>query len=501
MAKELNGTAIQAFWAGTSFLLTSTVFQPTFASFSHIFGRKPVLISALLIFTAGTAICTAATNFTILLVGRSIQGIGGGGLSALTYVVVTDMVDLRSRGKWFSLISLQWAIGSVSGPVIGGALAQNNMWRGIFILNFPFCVIGFVGIIAFLKLNYKVGGIWEKLKKVDWIGSFLFVASITSFLIPLTWGGIMYEWNSWRTVVPLSIGALGLVTFMLYSRFIPTDPLIRGSIFGSSTAIIGYFGTFTHGVILWACLYYLPLYYQLAKDLSPVSSGMALFPFTFTVAPAAIVVGLVIAKTGKYRPSIFIGWILTTLGLGLLMLLKSSTTTVEWIFISLVGGLGLGMLYSAQSFAVQASASNADLPFAAAMYSFFRSFGQTFGVAIGGAIFQNRLHSKLAANPLSAPYADEWSKDASALVQIVKFMADSEQKTQIIDAYVDSLRMVWLIMCCLAGVAMVASFVGVKDISLDRELETEQGFRHSTKVADVEVGVQEVREIGPENAA
>lgn len=188
MATELHGSAIQAFWAGTSFLLTSTVFQPTFASFSHVFGRKPIIIFALILFTVGSAICTAANNLTILLIGRSIQGIGGGGLSALTYVIVSDMVDLRSRGKWFSFISLQWAIGSVSGPVIGGALAEHSDWRGIFILNFPFCVVGFIGIIAFLKLNYKVGSVWEKLKKVDWIGSVIFVASITSFLIPLTWG-------------------------------------------------------------------------------------------------------------------------------------------------------------------------------------------------------------------------------------------------------------------------------------------------------------------------
>lgn len=117
---------------GTSFLLTSTVFQPSWASFSYIFGRRPVILLALSLFTLGAIIAASANNFTLLLVGRSIQGIGGGGLMALTYVIVTDMVTLRDRGKWFSIISLQWAIGSVTGPVIGGVFTEKSTWRWIF---------------------------------------------------------------------------------------------------------------------------------------------------------------------------------------------------------------------------------------------------------------------------------------------------------------------------------------------------------------------------------
>lgn len=117
---------------GTSFLLTSTVFQPSWASFSHILGRQSILLFALSLFTIGAIIASAANNFTLLLVGRSIQGIGGGGLTALTYIIVTDMVTLRDRGKWFSVISLQWAIGSVTGPVIGGVFTEKSTWRWIF---------------------------------------------------------------------------------------------------------------------------------------------------------------------------------------------------------------------------------------------------------------------------------------------------------------------------------------------------------------------------------
>lgn len=114
----------------------------------------------------------------------------------------------------------------------------------------------------------------------------------------------MYDWNSWRTVVPVVIGVLGIVGFLVYSKYISPEPLIRGSIFSTSTAKVGYLGTFFHGIFLWSMLYYLPLYYEVAKDFGPTKAGVAMFPQTFTTAPAAVVVGLVIAKTGKYRPSI-----------------------------------------------------------------------------------------------------------------------------------------------------------------------------------------------------
>jgi MFS family permease len=128
VAQKLRGSAIEAFWSGTSFLLCSTIFQPSFASFSHIFGRKPMILTALVFFLLGAIICAVAKDFATLLVGRSLQGIGGGGLIALTEIVVTDLVPLRMRGQWFGIISGMWAIGSVSGPVIGGALAQNGAW-------------------------------------------------------------------------------------------------------------------------------------------------------------------------------------------------------------------------------------------------------------------------------------------------------------------------------------------------------------------------------------
>ncbi|KAH9203338.1 MFS multidrug transporter-like protein [Leptodontidium sp. 2 PMI_412] len=484
IATDLKGTtAIQAFWVGTSFLLCSTVFQPSWASLSHIIGRKPILLADLLLFTVGTIIASVANNVSLLLVGRCVQGVGGGGLVALTYVVITDMVTLRERGKYMSVISLQWAIGSVIGPVIGGAFAEKATWRWIFWLNIPFCVIAAGGIPICIRLHIKRGSIWTKLHAFDWFGSFLFVAATTSCLIPVTWGGVMYDWSSWRTLIPLIFGVFGLVSFTIYSVYISTEPLIRPTLFNTPTAIVAYIGTLVQGLIVWSLLYYMPLYFEVAKNYSPITSGIAIFPFTFTVAPAAVVVGLVITKTGRYRPSLWIGWLLTTLGMGLLICLHQSTNVPSWIFLSLVAGTGLGMLFSAQGFAAQASASNADLPFAGALYSFFRAFGQTLGVAISGVIFQNAFKKKIFDTAYSK-FADSWSRDSSSFVQVVKAWSDIGEegvmKEAVIQAYIQSLRMVWCVMCVLAGAAFIASLVWTREISLDRELETEQGFRYDS---------------------
>ena len=294
----------------------------------------------------------------------------------------------------------------------------------------------------------------------------------------------MYDWTSWRTLVPIILGVFGLIGFTIYSVYISTEPLIRRSLFNTSTAIVAYIGTLVQGLIVWSLLYYMPLYFEVAKNYSPITSGIAIFPFTFTVAPAAVVVGLIITKTGRYRPSLWIGWFLTTLGMGLLIYLQQSTNMPSWVFLSLIAGTGLGMLFSAQGFAAQASASNADLPFAGAMYSFFRAFGQTLGIALSGVIFQNSFKKKILATVYSS-FADEWSRDASSFVQVVKAWSDigeeAVMKEVVIRAYVESLRMVWCVMCMLAGAAFIASLVWTDELSLERELETEQGFRYDVE--------------------
>ena len=397
----------------------------------------------------------------------------------MTEIVVTDLVPLRYRGQWAGVIAAMWSIGSVSGPIIGGAFAQVQ-WRWIFWINLPFIGVGAVMVPLFLRLNVIPQSIAKKLRRVDWVGSVLFVASMTSFLIPLTWGGVMYSWSSWRTLVPLLLGAAGLIGFCFYEAYVAPEPLLRLSVFGNRTVNIGYMTTTLHGMILWCLLYYQPLYFEAVKGYSPVVAGVSLFPATFTVAPMAVVTGFLITKLSAYRWAIWTGWAFTTLGCGLLVLLKVDTKIRQWIFIDLISGIGLGILFPGLQFQVQAASNNKDMAFAVAMFVFFRSFGQALGVAIGGVIFQNQMVQKLRGYPAYAEQANELAKDAAALVEIIKETADGARKMELMTAYTDSLRTVYIVMCALAGVCLVASLC-IKGYDLNVGLETEQGLIASGK--------------------
>ena len=347
------------------------------------------------------------------------------------------------------------------------------MQRWIFWINLPFTGAALIMIPLFIKLRVAKTAFGQKLAKIDWIGSVLFIASTTGFLIPLSWGGVSYPWNSWRTYVPLSVSTLGLVIVWMYEEYVAVNPIIRTSIFKNRNAAAAYIGVVIHGMVVVGSLYYLPLYYEAVQGLSPILSGVALFPETFTVAPGAFIVGTLISRTGRYRWAVWSGWAITTLGLGLLYLLDVNTSTVEWIFLNLVVGVGLGFNYSALGVTLQAATSEEDMTSAVAMFTFFRLMGQALGVVIGGVTFQNEIRSKLLEIPSLAPMADQYANDGAALAQQISSIKDSVDRADVIQVYADSLKTVWAVLCGVAALALLTSFI-ITDLSLDREFVSPQ---------------------------
>ncbi|OQE31348.1 hypothetical protein PENSTE_c001G07313 [Penicillium steckii] len=413
MSHELGGTAIEAFWTGTSFTLCSAVFQPVFSSLSDLFGRKPLVLVAIAWFTIGAIVAGVAQNFTHMLIGRSLQGIGGGGIITLTAILIADIVPLSERAKYFGMLSGIWSLGTVVGPVIGGCFAEKVSWRWIFYINFPF--IGFGAILVAFSSHFRVGNetFATQMRKIDFVGIAIFIPSSASFLIPLTWGGVLYPWDSWHTLAPLIIGLVGLFAFAIYEWRAARYPMIPPAIFHNRTALISFAGYAVVGLLVWCCLYFLPLYYEAVKGFKPIMSGIALFPETFTVAPSGVIVGLLISRTGRYYWAVCTGWCLSTVGMGLLCLLKANTGTVTWIFLNLVPGVGIGMVLPSVALAVQASATSENLAIAVATSTSFRGFGQSIGVAIGGVIFQNQMKSNLQHYPGLQSLADKYSGDAA----------------------------------------------------------------------------------------
>lgn len=419
--------------------------------------------------------CGISSSFPLLLLGRAIQGLGCGGINALTETLVTDLVPLRERGKYFSIISAVWAVGSVSGPVVGGTFAQNGAWRWLFWVNVPIAGIGFVGIIVFLNLEKRKGSLRNKMAEIDYLGSLIFIVSLTSFLVPIAWGGVLYPWGSWQTLVSLILGAFGLVGFCFYEGKLATHTLLPMRLFYNRSTSICYFTDFIHGIILWTILYFLPLYFEGVKGYTFVISGAAALPQTVTVIPCAAIAGVIAAVTGHYRWALWAGWALTAFGCGLMCLLGVDTTVAQWIFINGVSGIGMGLLFPSMQLAIQASAPQEDIAIAAALFTFFRSCGETVGVAVGGVIFQNRIAVELERFPdLSAK---EYSLNAVAIIKTISSLPpDLPEVLQAKAGFGGALQVVWAVMCGLAGIALIASCF-VKRQSLDQALQTEQGFR------------------------
>ncbi|TAQ90376.1 hypothetical protein B7494_g1327 [Chlorociboria aeruginascens] len=479
ISKDLNGTAIEAFWAGTGFLLASAVFQLPMTALSSVYGRMPILTFCVICFTAGIIVSARAQDFTTMLVGRTIQGMGGGGIILMNDLLIADLVPLRLRGKYFGVIGGIWTIGSVSGPIIGGALAYKSDWRWIFQINIPFGAISLVVVPLFIRLNHIPGTWKEKLRRIDWIGTALFIAATSGFLIPVTWGGVQYPWGSWHTLVPLIIGAAGLVAFAIYEKFIPAFPIVRlDLVFGNYNMAFSLWGAIINAMMVYGTLYFLPLYFEGVKGYDPIISGVAMFPITLTAAPFAVIAGLIIEKTGDIRNITIVGWFSSTLGLGIMILLNVHSSIVQWIFLTLIPGSGLGILYTSLGFVNQSSTTDKNLTFAVGMFIFTRLMGQCLGVAICGVIFQNQMLVQLAKYPDLVANASAYSHDASSLVSTLRTMENGLEKQNLIQAYADSLKIVWAVMCAISGVGLIGSLF-VKKVSLDRKLDSEQALRTS----------------------
>lgn len=445
-----------------------------------MFGRVPVLMACALLFLVGVIVAAVAQDFTVIFVGRAIQGIGGGGIILLNDIIITDLVPMRQRGKYFGVVGGIWAFGTVTGPVVGGAFAYRATWRGIFWMLVPFAAIVFFVIPLTLRLSKPPGALKDKLKTFDWFGSVFFVGAATCTLIPLTWGGVQYEWNDWRTLFPLILGVLSLLAFGLYETYVAGEPIMTMSLLRSYEMLYSLWSGVINAAIVYGALYFLPLYFEAVQGYSPILAGVALFPATFTLAPMSMVAGVIISNRGEYRWVTWIGWFLSTLGLGVMILLDVDTTIPQWLFLTIIMGIGQGLLYTSLAIVNQAAAPDKLMAHAISMFIFARMLGQALGVAISGVIFQNQMRTNLLATETLAGRAAQYSRDASAIVSTIQSMPESLEKTELVRAYANSLKIVWAAMCAMSGVALIGSLF-VKHISLDRAHETEQGIRQEVK--------------------
>ena len=242
-------------------MLIVAIVQPIYASVSDILGRKPPLYFAFVLFGIGSIVFATAPTMRVAILGRVLQGMGGGGLDVLSEVIVADITTLKERALWIGLLSIPMATGCILGPVIGAVFSEYATWRWIGWINLPIIGIALPLAIFFMRLKPMEDDLKTKLSNIDWIGISLFTVGSTLFVVPLSWAGAMYPWGSWRTFVPLVIGVLILIAFAFYERY-PASAVFPYRIFKSVTARVTLFGAFVHGLVLYALLTYLPLYFE-----------------------------------------------------------------------------------------------------------------------------------------------------------------------------------------------------------------------------------------------
>lgn len=317
------------FWIATSYLLANAVVQPLMAALADVFGLRSVIFTAMVLFTMGSIICAVADNVGAMLAGRVVQGVGGGGILSLNLIIISDLVPLRSRGKYISLLQFCVSIGFNIAPIIGSLLVKHTTWRWLFYINLPFCAIGLAVIPFVLRYQRPETTINDKISSIDWTGSIVFIIGITTFLVGITWGGTQFAWDSAATLVPIILGLAAIFITGLYEKFLAKLLFLRLSLFSTWSAVAIYACTVLQALTLFTEVYFLVLYLMTVKMYSPLQSATYLLAFTVCTVPVSGIIGPIITRTGRFRWAIWSGWAITTLALGVLTLLDVNTPTAH----------------------------------------------------------------------------------------------------------------------------------------------------------------------------
>jgi MFS family permease len=453
---------------------------------SDLFGRKEMLLLSIFFFTLGTLLCAPlAHDFTVLLAGRCLQGIGGGGIITMGQVIFADIIPLRQRPKYFSIVLGAWALGSVLGPLMGGLFVEHLSWRWCFYINFPFCALGFITVPIFIKLRTEKTTLVSKLARVDWVGGILFIGGATSFLIGLSWAGIQHPWSSVQTLAPLFVGVSAVIAAIAWEIFYAREPFLRPALFSSPSAIAAYLCAFGQGFLLFCALYYVPFYFTAIHLHSPIQSGLDLLPVTCLLLPGSIAVSLLTTRLGRFRWAIWSGWAITSLASGLFLLLDLNTAVPVWAAIMCIFGIGNGMVLTSVNVAIQAISRAQDCGRAASMYAFMRTLGMSIGVAVGGTAFQNVMAAKL--HELNLP--DAIARNAEAFVSMMAEMDPSSPVREgAMEAYMQGFHAVFWVMTATALSGLAISFF-IRRHSMDKALESDFVLEGASSPTDQEKGI------------
>ena len=408
-------------WYGSAYLLTFCAFQLLFGKIYSFYSPKWVFLTAVFIFEVGSAICAGAPNSVTLIVGRAIAGLGSSGIFGGSVIITFNTVPLQKRPIYTGIVSVVFAVASIVGPLLGGALTQHATWRWCFLINLPVGAVTIFIIALVLKLPpARAAGtpFKEQLKQTDPLGTLAFVPGIISLLLALQWGGSTYAWGDARVIALLVLSGVLIIAFgaiQVLKKDTATLPLRVLKQRTVAAAVV--FTVFVSASFI-LLIYFLPIWFQAIKGADAVQSGVMMLPLVIASAVAGLGSGFAISKIGYYTPFMIFGSVLMSIGAGLITTFMPDTWTGRWIGFQILWGFGCGMGMQALSFpsatlkidipttgmqqgslAAQTVLPFKDVPIGISLVFFAQSLGGSIFLSVGQNVFSNKLVQGLTGLP------------------------------------------------------------------------------------------------------
>ncbi|GME28546.1 putative mfs multidrug transporter protein [Neofusicoccum parvum] len=453
----LNNTS----WIATAYFLTLTSFQPLYGKLSDIFGRKSCLLFAYSIFGIGCLACGLARNMNELIAARAFAGIGGGGMTTVVSIMMSDIVTLRERGKWQGYINIVFATGAGTGAPLGGILADQVGWRWVFLFQPPLCVVAIVAVSFILKLPKRDHSHWkEKLKRIDFLGAIVLIAAVFMLLMGLDRGSNV-SWNDRLTIISLAVSVPLFLIFIFVEVKIASEPFAPGHIIFERSLVACYFCNFFSFSGYMATLFYLPLYFQVVDGASATQAGVRLIPGIVAGVTGSLFGGFYMQWTGRYY------WITVAAYAGLVagagVILASAGVVVDSTLGIVLGlvvcGFSNGIGVTTSLIGLISNASHADQAVATACSYLFRSLGSVFGVSVAATLVNQELRARLAAALGSGEEARLIAERVRQSIEYIGSLAPDVARV-VRRCYAESTRAAFgLEVALVAGAAVSAWFV------------------------------------------
>ncbi len=378
-------------WLFTAYMLAQTITIPIAGKMSDRMGRKPIFLSGMIIFMAGSLMAGFSTSMEMLIVCRFIQGLGGGALIPVAMATVADLYAPQDRGKIQGMLGAVFALSTVIGPFIGGFIVDNWDWDWVFWVNLP------VGIFAMIVASFKFPSLERvETSPVDYLGIVTLVGAMAPALLTLTWGGTTYAWTSPEILGMIALSAVMLVAFVAVERR-AADPLLPFRLFREPILTLGSAGLFIMSLGMFGVVGFLPLFLQAVMGMSATNSGMLTIPLMIGSMITSISSGFLLKRTG-YKPWLLAGPPVMAVGMYLLSTLHAGSDPIEAIVYQLIVGLGIGAVMSNYIVAAQNVMARNEMGVATSSMSLFRSIGGTVGITMFGGLLNGRMVAEIGRN-------------------------------------------------------------------------------------------------------